>query len=167
MDLDAPLRWLYATEIAVQMRENALLFPWVEAIHVVGLTLVLGSIAVLDLRLLGVASRGRPLARVLRDVLPVTWLAFALAVVTGALMFASNAVAYAHNGPFQWKVVLLTLIGLNTAFFHLLVEPALRAAPSTGPTPWRARLSGALSIALWIGVTAFGRWIGFTINAIQ
>jgi hypothetical protein len=167
VSIDAALKWLYSTELGVAMRENALLFPVVESVHVVALTLVLGSIAVLDLRLIGLASRARPLPQLLRDVLPVTWFAFALAVVTGALMFASNAVAYAHNGCFQSKIALLALAGLNTTVFHTWVEPRVLASDSGNQPPTAARISGFVSIALWIGVTAFGRWIGFTITAIQ
>jgi hypothetical protein len=168
VNIDAPLHWLYDTELGIAMRENAVLFPWVESFHVVALTLVLGSIAVLDLRLIGVAQRSRPLPLLLRDVLPVTWVAFALAALTGLLLFASNAVAYAHNSCFQWKVALLALIGLNTTVFHFVVEPRLlRLDPRIPlPLPMIARTSGVLSIVLWIAVTAFGRWIGFTISAI-
>lgn len=167
MDLDSLLKWLYDTELAVAMRENALLFPVVEALHVVALTLVIGAVAVLDLRLIGVASRSRPLPQLLRDVLPVVWSAFVFAAVSGILLFASNAVAYAHNPPFQRKVALLALIGLNAAAFHILVRPRLRAEQLVGRLPRWAQLSGVISITLWIGVTAFGRWIGFTINALQ
>ncbi|MET0390032.1 MAG: DUF6644 family protein [Polyangiales bacterium] len=159
-------RWLYDTDLAVAMRENEVLFPWIEAIHVVALTVVLGAIAVLDLRLLGLASRARSLPKLLRDVLPITWAAFVVAAITGVLLFASNAVAYAHNTCFQWKVFLLGLIGLNAAVFHALVEPSLARWDPSRALPTRARLSGALSITLWIGVTALGRWIGFTINAL-
>jgi len=167
LNIDAALRWVYDTELAVAMRENALLFPWVESIHVVALSLVLGSIAVLDLRLIGVAWRNRPLPELLRDVLRVTWVAFAIAVITGALLFASNAVAYAHNTCFQWKLGLLALIGVNTGVFHSFVEPRLTRAAARDALPVLARVSGALSIVLWISVTAFGRWIGFTITAVD
>jgi hypothetical protein len=166
VDIDAPLHWLYDTELAVAMRESDVWFPTVEALHVLALTLVIGSIAVVDLRLVGVASRGRPVARLLREVLPVTWSAFAAAVVTGGLLFASNAVAYAHNSCFQWKLVLLALIGVNTSVFHFFVERRIAGLDATSALPLQARVSGVLSILLWIGVTAFGRWIGFTINAI-
>lgn len=167
MNLDSALHWLYDTELGVAMRENAVLFPWIESIHVVALTVVLGSIAVLDLRLIGLASRTRPLPALLHDVLPVTWVAFAVAAITGVLLFASNAVAYAHNTCFQWKVALLALIGLNTTVFHFVVEPRLTQVTARATAPGFARASGVLSIVLWVAVTAFGRWIGFTISAIQ
>jgi len=172
VDIDAPLRWLYDTQIAVAMRENELLFPWVESVHVLALTLVLGSIAVLDLKLIGVASRGRPLPQLLRDVLPVTWVGFGLAVITGALLFASNAVDYAHNTAFQWKISLLAVAGLNTLVFHSVVEPRIlkaqaQAATSSDQLPGAARIAGVVSIVIWVSVTAFGRWVGFTINAIN
>lgn len=166
MEIDRWLHSLYDTEIALAVRENAVLFPWVEGVHVLALCLVIGSIAMLDFRLLGITSRGRPVARVLRDVLPVTWGAFAIALATGLLMFASNAVQYAHNRCFQAKLGLLLLIGVNTAVFHFFVEPRVIGLEPTSPLPRQARVSGAVSIVLWIGVTALGRWIGFTINAL-
>jgi hypothetical protein len=167
MQLDLLLKALYDTPLATAMRENEALFPWVEALHVIALTLVLGSIAVLDLKLIGVSSTKRPLASVLRDVLAPTWLGFGVAVATGLAMFSSNAVAYAHNACFQSKMLLLAGLGLNTALFHLWLAPRIERAPPGATLPWQARLSGIASIALWIAVTALGRWIGFTITLVQ
>jgi hypothetical protein len=167
MQLDALLKALYETPLAIAMRENETLFPWVEALHVIALSLVLGSIAVLDLKLIGVSSSERPLPSVLRDVLVPTWLGFGVAVASGFLMFSSNAVAYAHNACFQTKMLLLAGLGLNTALFHLWLTPRLERIRADIKLPWQARLSGAASIALWLGVTALGRWIGFTITLVQ
>lgn len=166
MDLDRLWRWLYDTDLALQIREDGSLFPWIEAFHVLALCLVIGSIAVLDLRLIGLASQRQPVVEVARDVVKVTWAAFLVAAVTGALLFLSNAPAYAHNGPFRWKVLLLSLLGLNAGAFHLLFGTKLATWSSGERLPWGARLSGLTSIVLWIGVTALGRWIGFTLTAL-
>jgi len=91
MELDALLRSLEATSIATAIRENDFLFPWVESVHVLAITLVVGSIAIIDLRLLGLASLDRALTRLTANVLPCTWTAFAVAAISGALLFASNA----------------------------------------------------------------------------
>jgi len=166
VQLDPIFRWLYDSDVGVAMRENALLFPWVEAVHVLALTLVVGSIVIFDLRLLGVASTKRPVGDVIADVMPVTWSAFVVAAITGILLFASNAVAYAHNGPFQWKVAMLALLGVNAAVFHSFVGRRLESWQHDERTPWQARVSGLTSVTLWVFVTVFGRWIGFTINSI-
>jgi hypothetical protein len=164
--LDVLWQWLYDTSIGTQMREHESLFPWVEAFHVVALTVVIGSIAMLDLRLLGFSSAQRPVQRVLDDVLPVVWTGFAGSVVTGLLLFTSNAVAYAHNTSFQWKIGMLALLGVNALSFHLLSGAQLESWGHQARTPISARISGAVSILLWIGVTLAGRWVGFTISSI-
>src|SRR2546421_11885089 len=119
MELDSLLRALEATGFATVIRENESLFPWVESLHVLAITLVIGSIAIVDLRLIGLASLDRAAARLTSDVLPCTWAAFAFAVITGSLLFSSNAFNYAHNSYFQAKFVFLSLAGINMAVFHL------------------------------------------------
>src|SRR3954462_8001352 len=105
--------WVSALPIGEFIRSNELAFPWLESVHVLAITLVLGSIAVADLRLLGLASVKRPGTQLLNDVLPVTWVAFVVAAITGSAMFTSNAVEYSHNTPFQLKMLMMVLAGLN------------------------------------------------------
>jgi hypothetical protein len=159
------LQALQDTSIATAIREGESLFPWIECVHVLALTVVIGSIAIVDLRLLGMASRDRGVAQTTATVLPVTWTAFVLAVITGGLLFASNATTYAHNAYFQVKMALIALAGLNMAVYHLFLNRGVDAWHTPALTPMRARLVGGLSLALWIAIAAFGRWIGFTINA--
>jgi len=120
------LEWLYATDWAAAIRENEYAFPWIECVHVLAITLVVGSISIVDLRLLGLAWRDRPVRGVLRDVLPVTWTAFGLAVASGFLLFSSNAPAYARNPFLQAKLGLLLVAGLNMALFHWCVHFVLK-----------------------------------------
>src|SRR5471030_541916 len=103
MGFNAIFQWLYATAAGEAIRENESLFPWIESIHVLAITLVVGSIWIVDLRLIGVASLDRAVTRLAKEVLPCTWMAFAVAAVTGSLLFISNAVNYAHNFYFQIK----------------------------------------------------------------
>lgn len=165
MELDVLLRALAATSVATAIRENESLFPWVESLHVLAITLVVGSIAIVDLRLLGLASLDRALTRLTANVLPCTWVAFVVAAVTGALLFSSNATGYAHNSYFQAKFVFLALSGINMSVFHLFVGRDIEdwgTSPLT--TPLRARIAGAASLLFWIGVVACGRWVGFTLH---
>jgi hypothetical protein len=157
MELDALLRSLEATGVATAIRENDILFPWVEFFHVLAITLVVGSIAIVDLRLMGLASRDRAIARVASEILPCTWAAFGVAAISGALLFSSNALTYAHNAYFLAKLSFLVLAALNMSIFHLFVG---HDSESRG-----AKIAGGVSLALWICVVAFGRWTGFTLHA--
>src|SRR5258708_19434261 len=112
------LKWLEATPLAVTIRENDILFPWIESIHVLAIVLVVGTISIIDLRLLGVASLERAATRLMGDVLPWTWGAFVVAAITGSLLFASNAPNYAPNFFFQAKMVLLPAPRFTMPIFH-------------------------------------------------
>jgi hypothetical protein len=156
------LQWLYDTDWAAAIRENEYAFPWIECVHVLAITLVVGSISVVDLRLLGLASRDRPVRRLLRDVLPITWGAFGLAVGSGFLLFASNAPAYARNPFLQAKLGLLVLAGLNMVLFHWWAHRRMQHWEATTVLPLRARVAGGVSLLCWIAVVTAGRWSGFT-----
>ncbi len=158
------LAWLTATPIAVTVRENEVLFPWIESVHVLAIVLVVGTISIVDMRLLGWASLDRAVTRLMRDVLPWTWGAFAIAVVTGSLLFSSRAPDYAHNFFFQGKMVLLVVAGLNMALFHAIGIGNVAAWDTSRATPAAARVAAGVSLTLWITVIAFGRWIGFTLQ---
>ena len=164
MELDRALEWLQATPIATTIRENETLFPWIESFHVLALVMVVGTISIVDLRLIGVASLDRRVERLMREVLPLTWGAFALAAVTGSLLFSSNAVNYGHNFYFRGKVILLALAGINMAVFHLLIGRDVARWSAQGRPPLAARAAGAVSLCLWVSVVACGRWIGFTLE---
>ena len=163
--MDALLRWLYESAPGVAIRENDSLFPWIESFHVLAITLVVGSIAIVDLRLIGMSSLDRALTRLTKEVLPVTWIAFCGAVITGLLLFISNAVNYAHNTYFLLKMGALVLAGLNMLFFHFVVGRDIDSwGASAATTPAQARLAGCLSLLLWTCVVGFGRWISFTLQ---
>jgi hypothetical protein len=162
LGIEAFCSWLHETPLALALRQNELLFPWFESVHVLAITLVVGSIAVVDLRLLGVASRNRSARQLIREVLPVTWVAFAVAAVTGGTLFASNAIEYSHNFSFRMKMLLMIFAGLNMLFFHLFTHRGIARWDVAPQTPLGAKIAGAVSIVLWLGIVAFGRWIGFT-----
>jgi len=165
MELDQIFKWLYDTAPGLAIRENESLFPWIESLHVLAITLVVGSIAIVDLRLIGMASLDRALTRLTREVLPVTWIAFAVAVISGVLLFISNAVSYAHNTFFQLKMLAMLLAGANMLFFHFVVGRDIASwGASAATTPRQARLAGYASLLLWTCIVAFGRWIGFTLK---
>ncbi|RPF72671.1 DUF2214 family protein [Aurantiacibacter spongiae] len=132
--------------------------------HVVGLVTVFGTILVVDLRLMGLASRTTEVKRLMGDVLPWTWSAFALAALSGLAMFASHASLYVANPWFLAKMGLLALAGLNMAIFQFATTRRGHSLPAGATPPHRARVAGALSLVLWVAVVFCGRAIGFTLG---
>jgi hypothetical protein len=153
------------TPLAAAMRGEVggeWLFPIVETLHVISLAMVFGSIVMVDLRLVGNTSRDSAVSKLSREVLPYTWGAFICAAVTGSLLFVSKAHVYFYNLQFQLKCLCMLLAGVNMAVFHFGTYRHVLEWDMRLPPPRAARLAGGLSIALWIGVICFGRWIGFT-----
>lgn len=160
MSLFEPIQ---ALPLARYIAESSWAFPTIETVHVLFLVLVVGTISIVDLRLLGWASAARPVSDVVRDVLPITWASFGLSLVSGLLLFISNATTYVENWPFRIKMLLLLLAGVNMLTFHFLTYRNIAQWDLDRTPPPAARLAGALSLLFWIAVVIFGRWIGFTI----
>ena len=152
---------LEGSAVGLAISESEWMFPTIETIHVLALTLVIGSIAMLDLRLLGVSHRDKGVLQLTEETLPWTWSAFAIAAMTGSLMFVSAATKYYDNTPFRFKIVLLALAGLNMAIFHTTAYRGVHDWNERLPTPTAARVAASLSLLFWIGVVVAGRWIGF------
>jgi len=150
--------WLQSTPLAVLVGESW--FPWVESAHVVFLAAVAGTILTVDARLLGLASRQLRISYLSERLLPWTWAAFTGAAITGLLLFMANAVSYLGKTPFLIKMCLLAVAGLNMLFFQFFTWRNVADWDSGRVAP-AARAAGAISMACWIGVIAFGRWIGF------
>jgi len=162
MSLDAFCAWLEASAIGTAIRENGLLFPSIESVHVVVITLMFGTIAIVDLRLLCVGSMHTRVSSLTKSLLPWTWGAFVVAAITGSLLFSSNAAAYAHNTFFRIKLLLMVGAALNMLVFHTVGMKSLPTWDALSRTPTGARVAGAISLLIWVGVVACGRWIGFT-----
>ncbi len=156
------LTQLQETAIAVSIRDSLYLFPLLEAVHVIGLALVFGTIAVIDLRLLGVASAYRSFERMAADIMVWTWAAFAVTAVTGVLMFITNAVVYSGNVYFQVKVGLLVLAALNVLVFELTARRTVRQWDQAASAPPIGKVVASVSLVVWIAVIFAGRMIGFT-----
>ncbi|WP_174279132.1 DUF6644 family protein [Sphingomonas bacterium] len=159
--LFAVCTWIEATPLAVSITESEWMFPTIETTHVLALTLVVGSIAMLDLRLLGVSTRTMGAMQLSDEVLPWTWSAFTVAAITGSLMFASAATKYYSNIPFRIKMGLLLLAGINMAIFHRGAWRTVHDWNETVPAPHAVRVAAGLSLVFWIGVVVAGRWVGF------
>ena len=139
-------------------------YPTFETIHVIAIVMVIGSIAIMVLRLLGLASINSRVTLISDDTLPWTWGAFGIAVLSGVLLFISKAVDYAANPFFFWKLVVIALAGVNMAVFHVITWRSVDEWNSGAAIPKAAKLAGGLSLGLWVVVVFLARAIGFTLD---
>lgn len=159
--LDQFLTYVDGLAFSQFVRENEMAFPWIESFHVLAVAIVIGSIFVVDARLIGLRSYRQNASGVISDLLPYTWAAFVLAVLTGAMMFCSDAVRYGNSQLFQAKVASLALAGVNMGIFHATEFRRIVDWDVNLPPPAGARFAGIVSIAVWTSVVFLGRWIGF------
>jgi hypothetical protein len=162
MNIPELLTALEASHLSGRIRDSLYLFPLIESFHVLGLTMVFGTIAIVDLRLLGLASTRRPFSSIAADVLKWTWLAFALTVATGVLMFITNAGVYYHNLYFRFKMAMLVLSGINMLIFELTAARSVGRWDKETMAPPAGRTVATISLIVWISIIFLGRWIGFT-----
>ena len=152
------------SSLGTTIAESLWMFPTIETIHVIALVTVLGMIAIVDLRLIGVASRQLAVTKLSRDTLPWVWGAFILAALTGGLLFVSKATSYVANPYFLWKMVMLALAGINMMYFHFFTSRTVEHWDLDPSVPLGAKIAGALSLIFWLAVVFFGRAIGFTLG---
>ena len=160
MTLTEFCRWLESSGVATAIAESDWLFPALESVHVIAFTTVLGSIAIIDLRLLCLMYRNVALERLMASTLPVTWVAFVAAVISGVLLFASAATDYVENALFRYKLLLMLVAGANMIVFHFITGRRLQEWHASS-TPLAAKAAGVLSLFLWVGTVVLGRWIAF------
>src|SRR6266576_3537355 len=154
-------RWLEQTSAGASVRESLWLFPAIETLHLLGMAALVGTTAVFDLRLLGWMLRRGRVSALAGRLLPWSWVGFAVHVVTGALLFTSEAVKVYTNPAFRMKMLLIFLAGVHALIFHWSVYRDVVSWDDSGILPAGAKVAGFVSILLWIGIVAAGRFIGF------
>lgn len=156
-----PLHAIEGSGVGRLMRESLWAFPIVETIHICAFALVVGSIVVLDLRLLGLSSR-ISVSRLAAHVLPWTLGAFVVAVASGLTMFTAHTMDYLTNRVFMLKMGLILAAGINAGLLHAGAMRASGGWDVEAAVPGRVRVAAALSVLLWIGVIACGRLLAYT-----
>jgi hypothetical protein len=158
------LQWLQALPLSVFIHKTAWAFTAVEVVHVFAIAFMIGTIMIVDLRLLGFGSKKRAFTDFSRLLLPFTWVAFAIAVIAGALLFISRPMEYFGNAVFWTKMGVIALAGINMAVFEFITVRDVKGWDLSPTPPMAARLAGGISITCWLLVLACGRLIGFTLQ---
>lgn len=159
-DPGTPLAAIERLPLAVAMRQELWLYPVVEIVHIIGFVTLVGSVIVLDLRLLGM-TRVLPVRTLARHVLPWSFGALLLIVPSGLLMFIAHAGDLVGNTAFVLKMSLLFCAATNAALFHAGVFRNAAAWDVGVAVPGAAKLHAAASLLIWTGVLACGRLLAY------
>jgi hypothetical protein len=152
---------LYQSSFGTMLRDSNNAFSVIESVHVLSITLLVGTIAVLDLRMLGLILRSVSVSSLARSVLPLSWSGFAVSVTSGFLLFWAEAAKMYVNPSFRTKLVLLVLAGFNALVFHTTIYRRAQEWEQQHISPWRARVTAIASLMLWGGVIIAGRAIAY------
>jgi hypothetical protein len=153
------LEWLQGTPFGVWVGESLWAYPLFETMHTIGMAMLVGSLGLVNLRVLGYKSELKILDT--QRLLPLAWIGFTLNLVSGLCLFASDAVYFWESYTFRVKIVLVILGGINAA---VLGSRVFREAPAGAPpvvptsgTKWVA----ATSLVFWFGAICAGRLIAY------
>lgn len=152
------LGWMESTPLARFILETAWVFPTLETLHFLGLILLIGSIYVVDLRLLGIGAIA-PASAVMRFV-PVSLVGFAINFGTGIMFLFADPFRYYPNMAFRLKMLAVLLAGLNAVWFKYALHPKIDAAGEAFPAG-TARMIAVISLVAWTSVIVLGRMIPY------
>ena len=147
--------WFENTSIGNYVRSHQYPFAIIEVFHLFGLTLLLGGIFLMSLRLFGLIMKDMPVPQVARQLGWISFSGFLLAATTGASLFASEAMKCFNNNMYWYKMAFF----FPATLFHFTMYRKVTRSASSGPAI--RGLTGILALVLWFGVAVFGRAIGY------
>lgn len=150
------LEWLEYSAIGEVVRQ---VYPWIEVIHILGFSVLFGSITIFDLRLLGYCCH-LSIADAVRYFLRLAQISFLVVTVSGFLLFAAQPTVLVTNIAFRFKLSLLVIAGLNAAVFHWYFSPYFKRWPKTKQVNIFAAIA-ILSLIIWTGIMICGRLIAY------
>jgi len=157
MDLLHFFRWLGHTWVANTINDSEWLFPVIESIHITGLAILIGTVAIVDFRLLGLVLPKRPVAQLAAELKPFTLTGIFIMLTTGPLMLSAEPERGYGNPAFAFKMSFLLLALVSHFTIHRLATKSDRASGAT----LGQKLAACLSLFLWTGVVTGGRAIAF------
>lgn len=164
MDIQSICQAISDSSVGTQLRESTYVWPAVEATHVLSLALSVGTITLVDLRLIGATMRNEPVTDVIEQTQPWTIAGFVLAFISGIILFWSEAARLYPSYPFRFKLICIVLLGLNAFYFHQTVYKSVDKWNKSTAIPPRARFAGWFGIVFWMAVIFLGRWTAYNLK---
>jgi len=162
--LDDFIQWLGATPISLRIQEVFWIIPTVQAVHILAISVVLASMAMFDLRLLGFAGNRNSIASLSRRFMPWVWGALIVLAASGCILIIGEPKRSLGNVVFQLKMCMLaTAIAATLGFQSVLKRDLAGGAADLAPAHAAvAKITGLLSLVLWVGIAVAGRLIAYT-----
>jgi hypothetical protein len=154
------MQWLENTSLSLAIRQSLWLYPGLEIIHIIGITLLVGAAFMFDFRLLGFSAY-LPVIGLADHLLPWSRRGLALVIPSGILLFITNALALSTDPTFWLKMSLLLLAGINVGIFHWVTFRSPATWNERMATPTGAKIAALASIILWIAVITCGRLLAY------
>jgi hypothetical protein len=161
MSLLSMAQSLQSTQLAIFLRGSGIIYPLIMSLHLAGIALFGGMVAITDMRLLGLAMRHRSVSDVVGQLRVLKRFGFLLIITCGILLLTAKAEEYYYNAFFRVKMALLALILAHALVFHRSVYGNAAELDRAPEMPGRAKLAASLSLLLWIGMVIAGRGIGY------
>jgi hypothetical protein len=146
------LEWLEYSAIGELARQ---IYPWLEVMHILGFSVLIGCVTIFDLRLLGYYRR-LSIADGVLYLLRLAQMSFIVVAVSGLLLFAAQATILVTNSAFRFKLLLLAIALLNAAFFHWQFSPSLKIKQLIF-----VKATAIISLLVWTGIIICGRFIAY------
>lgn len=149
-------KWSDSTWLGETIRGSRLYFPIIETFHLLGLTILFGAILVLNMRLCRLMMKGQPTWQVAKDLAPWAWWSMVVTLVSGVMLFFSEAMKCYASTPFQIKMVFL----FAAIIYHFTIHRKVSRSEREARLGWGVMV-GVVNVFLWLGVGLGGRAIGF------
>jgi hypothetical protein len=150
-------RWFDKSAVAELINNTNWLFPAIEAVHIVALALLFGALLILNLRLFGLVLRTKPVPELARELAPWTLCSLIIILISGVLLFSSEAMKSYTSVPFQLKMMFL----FAAIIFHYTAYRKLTQKDESQVSAIWSKTAAMVSVLLWLGVGMGGRAIGF------
>jgi cation transport ATPase len=149
--------YLERTPLNAVIQDHFWIVPTLQSIHILGIASVLVGTLLINLRILGIHGQSEPIATVIARYQSLVWLPLPVLLITGCIMIVGEPARSLTNPAFQLKMLMLLAVILIT----LLFQKKWSSKNSSTPSNTAARLLAVLSLALWVGIVAAGRWIAY------
>ena len=153
--------WIGATSFSVDLHESFYMYAWIESIHVITLTISLGMLIVIDLRMLGLWLTNVPASKLAQRLDRPMLIGFTIMVITGVLLYVGIPIRTTQSLWFRIKIVLLVAAFINAWLFRRHMQASVGSWDAEPVPPRRTRVAAALSLTLWAAVITSGRFITY------
>jgi hypothetical protein len=153
--------WLAATALSMQIQTVEWIIPTVQTIHILSISIVMSAAAMVNLRVLGVLSRGQPVAAVAHRFVPWIWWTLVVLLLSGSILIIGEPGRSLRNPAFILKMSMLAAVLVLTLFFQRGLRHDNRFWESSPGRRLGGRLIAAASLVFWVGIVFAGRWIAY------